>query len=118
MKKTPRSTVVKLASRTTSNALEIIDRKLIGSDSELRALVDEATLNAQVATSIYRARKAAGITQTELAERIGTTQSVVSQLENSDYEGHSLSMLRRIASALHMRVEMKLVPDPGEPQHV
>lgn len=79
-------------------------------------MVEEATLNAQVATSIYNARRAARMTQRELAELIGTTQSVVSQLESSDYEGHSLSMLRRIATALHLRVEMKLVPVSAERQ--
>jgi transcriptional regulator with XRE-family HTH domain len=83
---------------------------VIGGDAELRALVDAATLNAQVAQSLYQARKAAGLTQGALAELVGTTQSVISQLENSDYEGHSLSMLRRIASVLDLRVEMKLVP--------
>jgi ribosome-binding protein aMBF1 (putative translation factor) len=118
MKKSPRNTERKSRLRKTSDALEIIDKNLIGDDAELRTLVEEATLNAQVAQSIYDARKAAGMTQSELAELIGTTQSVASQLENSDYEDHSLSMLRRIASALHLRVEMKLVPVTAEPQRV
>ncbi|MBI2478729.1 MAG: helix-turn-helix transcriptional regulator [Planctomycetia bacterium] len=113
MKKNQRNIGRKSNSRKSSDALEIIDKNLIGDDAELRMLVEEATLNAQVAQSIYEARKAAGMTQRELADLIGTTQSVVSQLENSDYEGHSLSMLRRIAAALHMRVEMKLVPEPS-----
>lgn len=106
------NTVRKSNLRKSSDALEIIDKNLIGDDAELRTLVEEATLNAQVAQSIYDARKAAGITQRELADVIGTTQSVVSQLENSDYKGHSLLMLRRVAAALHMCVEMKLVPEP------
>jgi len=38
-------------------------------------------------------REAAGLTQRELAERIGSTQSVISRLESDDYDGHSLSML-------------------------
>jgi ribosome-binding protein aMBF1 (putative translation factor) len=98
-------------SRTTSDALEIIDKKIVGDDAEMRSLVEEATLNAQVAQSIYDARQRAGLTQTQLGKLVNTTQSVISQLENADYEGHSLSMLRRIAAALHMRVEMKLVPE-------
>ena len=43
------------------------------------------------------ARTEAGLSQKELAEMIGTTQSVISRLEDADYEGHSLSMLSRIA---------------------
>jgi predicted transcriptional regulator len=44
------------------------------------------------------------LTQEQLAERIGTTQSVISRLEDCDYDGHSLSMLNRIAGALNKRL--------------
>ena len=54
--------------------------------------------------------KTSGMTQQQLAAAIGTTQSVISQLENADYEGHSLAMLRRIADALHMKLRVELVP--------
>jgi hypothetical protein len=36
---------------------------------------------------------------------------VISQLEDADYEGNSLAMLRQIAKALHMEVELRLVPE-------
>jgi len=58
----------------------------------------------------YAARTAAGMTQKQLAEAAATTQQVISQLEDADYQGHSLSMLRRIAAALSRRVEIRLVP--------
>ena len=106
-----KGTAHKSKSRKTSDALEIVEKHLIGGGEEMQALVEAATLNAQVAQSIYEARTKAALTQTELAKLVGTTQSVISQLENADYEGHSLSMLRRIAVALHLRVEMKLVPE-------
>ncbi|MEX2168457.1 MAG: XRE family transcriptional regulator [Pirellulales bacterium] len=107
----------KSKSRKTSDVLEIVEKNLVGDEEEMQALVEAATLNAQVAQSIYEARTKAELTQTELAKLVGTTQSVISQLENADYQGHSLSMLRRIASALHLKVEMKLVPESAEPQH-
>ncbi|MBW4552423.1 MAG: helix-turn-helix transcriptional regulator [Aphanocapsa sp. GSE-SYN-MK-11-07L] len=50
------------------------------------------------------------MTQQQLADRIGTKQSVIARLEDADYEGHSLSMLQRIAGALNQRVEIKLLP--------
>ena len=53
----------------------------------------------RIAQMIYDARSAAGMTQKELAKAVGTTQIVISQLEDADYVGHSLSMLRRIAKA-------------------
>jgi predicted transcriptional regulator len=45
-----------------------------------------------------------------LADLIGTKQSVIARLEDADYEGHSLTMLQRIATALHQRLEIHLVP--------
>ena len=59
---------------------------------------------------IYAARTAAGLTQKELARRIGTSQSVIARLEDADYKGHSLSMLRRIADALDLAVDINLRP--------
>ncbi len=98
----------------TSDAVEVIDKTIVGDDTELRRLVDEATVNAMVAGAIYDARKAARLTQRELADLIGTKQPVVSQLENADYEGHSLSMLKKIGDALGQRIEIRFVPNDAE----
>ncbi len=95
--------------RATSDALEILDR-MIGDDPELRALIDEEQINAEVALEIYELRTCRGLTQTELASRVGTTQSVIARLEDADYEGHSLRMLRRIAEALGARLSVHLIP--------
>jgi transcriptional regulator with XRE-family HTH domain len=64
----------------------------------------------RVAQMIYDARTEAGLTQKELAKAVGTTQSVISQLESAEYRGHSLSILERIAKALHYRLEVRLSP--------
>jgi ribosome-binding protein aMBF1 (putative translation factor) len=52
-----------------------------------------------LALLVREMREDAGLTQSELARRIGTTQSVIARLEDAEYTGHSLSMLERIASA-------------------
>jgi len=96
--------------RKTKDAGVILDR-LIGNDRSLRRQVEDAKLSMCVAQMIHDARTAAGLTQGQLARLVGTTQSVISRLEDSDYEGHSLSMLQRIAEALHRRIEIRLVPD-------
>ena len=93
----------------TSDAIKIIDQ-MIGDDEELRELCEQATINAHVAQLIYDARTEAGLSQTALARMIGTTQSVISRLEDADYEGHSLSMLNRVAQALNREVKIDLVP--------
>jgi hypothetical protein len=46
---------------------------------------------------------------------VGTTASVICRLEDADYEGHSLAMLRRIAAALGKRAEIRFLP---EKQHL
>ena len=92
----------------TSDALVILDR-LTGEDPAMRRMVEEARLNAGVAQRIYALRTKAGLSQSQLAKRVGTTQSVISRLEDADYEGHSLSMLQRIAGALDTEIEVRFV---------
>ncbi len=94
--------------RKTSDAIQILDQ-VAGKDAELRRLTEEARVNALVAQLIYDARTKAGLTQTALARLVSTTQSVIARLEDANYEGHSLSMLQRIASALHKRIEIRFV---------
>jgi ribosome-binding protein aMBF1 (putative translation factor) len=114
MKKTQRNIAARKPSKTSTRRLDGVDllENLIARDRTLREMVDQATLNAMVAQLIYQARTEAGLTQARLARLVGTRQSVVSRLEDADYEGHSLSMLRRIAEALGKRLEVRFV-DPS-----
>ena len=98
--------------RRTKNASEILDN-LTGKDPELRKMIAEEALNVRVARMIFDARTRAGLTQTQLAELIDTKQPVIARLEDADYEGHSLSMLQRIAEALGQRLEVSFVPATG-----
>jgi ribosome-binding protein aMBF1 (putative translation factor) len=82
----------------TKDALKIIEN-MIGDDVELQRMVAEEIINAQAAQIIYEARTKAGLTQKDLADLVGTKQSVIARLEDADYEGDSLSMLQRIAAA-------------------
>jgi ribosome-binding protein aMBF1 (putative translation factor) len=98
----------KLETKKTSDAVAILDR-MAGESPDLRRLTEEARINAAVAQLIYAARTKAGLSQADLAERIGTRQSVISRLEDADYEGHSLSMLHRIAAALGQCIEIRFL---------
>jgi transcriptional regulator with XRE-family HTH domain len=75
----------------------------------MQALVAAEEANAEIARKIYDLRTQAGLSQRALAKLVGTTASVICRLEDSDYEGHSLAMLRRIAAALNRRVEIRFV---------
>jgi transcriptional regulator with XRE-family HTH domain len=73
-------------------------------------LFREARANEEVARTIQALRTKAGMTQAELARVVGTTASVICRLEDADYQGHSVAMLRRIAAALNRRVEIRFLP--------
>jgi transcriptional regulator with XRE-family HTH domain len=63
-----------------------------------------------VALQITQLREQAGLSQKELARKLHTSQQQISQLESPSYEGHSLSMLRRLAEALDATVRVTLAP--------
>jgi transcriptional regulator with XRE-family HTH domain len=101
------------AKTTTKNFGDYL-RNRINGDSELKEMVEEESVYAQIATQIYDLRKRKGLTQAQLAELVGTTQSVIARMENSDYTGHSISMLTRIASSCgaKFRAEFRMGTQP------
>jgi transcriptional regulator with XRE-family HTH domain len=92
----------------TNNSVEILHRRYIGDNEDRKASLQIERINADVAQKIYDLRKEAGLTQKELARLVGTTQSVISRLEDADYAGHSLTMLSRIAYALKRRLTIQI----------
>jgi ribosome-binding protein aMBF1 (putative translation factor) len=94
----------------TSDAIETMHRRYYEGKPERVAALEEARANDEVARKILQLRTRAGLSQRELAKLIGTTASVICRLEDADYEGHSLPMLRRIAAALDRRVEIRFMP--------
>ncbi len=95
--------------KPTSDAVEILHRRYYEGRPERLAGLEEERANAEIARKIHDLRNGAGLTQTELANLVGTSASAICRLEDADYEGHSLSMLRRIAAALDKRVEIRFV---------
>jgi predicted transcriptional regulator len=57
------------------------------------------------------------LTQQQLADRIGTKQSLIAQLEDGEYDGHSLSMLQKIAPALNQRLEVHQIAIAFDENH-
>lgn len=96
--------------KPTKDAIEILHRRYFEGRPRRLTELEEERANAQVARTIHALREKAGLTQAGLARVVGTTPSVICRLEDADYEGHSLTMLRRIAAALNKRVEIRFVP--------
>lgn len=100
----------------TQDAIRILHGRYVKDDPERKAALQEERVNAEVARLIHEMRNAAGLSQQQLAELIGTTQSVISRLEDADYEGRSLSLLERIATALNQK--LTVVMTAREPEEL
>src|SRR5512137_962837 len=79
-------------------------------DPSIAARFEHAAEAWDVALQIAALREQAGLSQKDLAKLLKTSQQQISRLESPGYEGHSLSMLRRVAEALHSRVHVVFEP--------
>lgn len=79
-------------------------------DPDFAARFKEAGEAWDVALQIVKMRQEAGMSQKELARKLGTSQQQISRLESPAYEGHSLSMLRRVAHALGASLHLTIEP--------
>ena len=78
--------------------------------ADVKAEYDRLDEEFQFLDEFLKARTAAGVTQTEIAERIGTTQSAVARLESGrGKHSPSIATLEKYAHALGCRLELRLV---------
>ena len=91
-------TVVK--SIFSTQALEILEN-MSQDDPDLQEMIQIAWVNAKVAQLIYATKTQAGLTQQDLADLIGTQQTVIAQLENVPHNQHSQAVLQRITQVLN-----------------
>jgi ribosome-binding protein aMBF1 (putative translation factor) len=99
----------------TRDALKTLEG-ISGDSARMQEGLANARVNLEVAQMIYDARTEARMSQRELADLIGTRQSVIARLEDADYIGHSLSMLQRIGNALGQRLELRFVRTSKNPK--
>ncbi len=95
--------------RKITDGVELLNRKYVRKDEKMKKMVEEEFERLQIGQQIYDLRKEANLTQEELADMVGTTGSVISRLESADYDGHSVKMLQRVASALGKKVTINIV---------
>ena len=62
-----------------------------------------------IALKLAALRKEAGLSQKELARKAGTSQQQISRIESPSYEGHSLSMLRKVTHALGATIHLEIL---------
>jgi transcriptional regulator with XRE-family HTH domain len=80
--------------------------------ADVKAEYDKLEEEFALLDEFLKARAAAGVTQAEVAERIGTTQSAIARLESGNSRhSPSLATLRKYAHALGCRLELRLVKE-------
>ena len=93
----------------TSDAVDILHHLYIGDDPKRLLEYEEAVADSRIARFIYDLRKEAGLSQKQLAKRVGTTAKAIDDAEMADYQGHLLAMLERIATVLGKEVDIRVV---------
>ena len=82
--------------------------------SGVRKAYDELEDEFAFLDEVLKARVAVGLTQAEVAARVGTTQSAIARLESATGKhSPSIATLQRYARALGYRVEIRLVKETG-----
>jgi transcriptional regulator with XRE-family HTH domain len=75
-------------------------------DGDYRASYADSFVDSWVAMQIRVIREQREMTQTDLADALGTTQTAISRLENVNYSGRSISTLKAVARALDCRLKV------------
>lgn len=88
-------------------------RRNLLTDPEVKAEYDRLGPIFAVVGEMIDARQAAGLTQTEIAIRMGTSQSVVARLENARHMP-TFAIIARYAAALGRRLDVRLLPNSSE----
>ena len=94
--------------KVITDAVAILQKRFGSPESE--AYMIEELERILIGNQIYDLRTQAKMTQAALAKKVGTKAADIDRLENADYEGHSLPMLRKIAAVFGTRIELNFVP--------
>src|ERR1700758_295301 len=105
-----------MSTTNKKDGLDYLIEKFVGDDPKRQAMMEEETVNIESAQLVYDLRTKAGLSQRQLARKVGTTASVICRMEQADYNG-SLAMLRRITGALNQRLELRAVPIRKKASH-
>jgi predicted XRE-type DNA-binding protein len=69
-------------------------------DPERRAIYEEEAAKSELWRQLVEARQTTGLTQKQMAERLGVSQAQVARLEQEGYDSYTLNTLRRYVAAL------------------
>jgi ribosome-binding protein aMBF1 (putative translation factor) len=96
--------------KPASDIIKYMHQHYIKGNKKRLAYIEQEKTRLEIAQKIYDLRTKAHLTQSELAHRIGTRQSVISRLEDADYDGYTLKILDKIAEAVNCHLKVEFVP--------
>ena len=89
-------------------------RTQLRANPEYQAIYDEEAAKGQLWLQLSEARQAAGLTQVEVARRLGVSQAQVARIEKRGYDAYTLTTLRRYVKALgdDFQLEVRVLHEP------
>lgn len=94
----------------TIDAVEIMNDLFYAGRPDAIVERDQTAREMALGMKIQRLREEAGLTQAQLAKKIGTQPSAISRIEDADYDSHSIATLARVAEALGMYLIVDFEP--------
>lgn len=85
-------------------------RDELARDRELDAAYQRELARLKLANQIAALRRSVGLSQAQLAERIGTKQAGVARMERASYSSFTVATLAKIAAATGARLDIRLTP--------
>jgi DNA-binding XRE family transcriptional regulator len=87
-------------------------------DPETLALYEEEAAKSELWLQLVEARRNAGLTQKQMAERLGVSQAQVARIQKEGYDAYTLNTLRRYVAALGDGFALEVrIHTPSEPEH-
>lgn len=84
--------------------------KILKEDPSFKEKLDKAGQAWDIAFQIYDLRKKSGLTQSQLAKLVKTSQSNIARIESADYIGYTFKTLEKVTKALKARLEIRIIP--------
>ena len=89
------------------------DRVLALADPQFKAIYEEEAIQKELWLQLVEARKRTGLTQEQVAGRMGISQAQVARIEKRGYDSYTLRTLRRSLEALGSHFSLKVAVETG-----
>jgi len=89
-------------------------RDELRADPEYQKIYEEEAAKSELWLQLVEARQAAGLTQMQVAERMGVSQAQVARIEKRGYDAYTLRSLRRYIEALGDEFSLQVTVRKGE----